>query len=54
MHAAACKRARPAISEDAVFALATAESGVQAHTGGKETVRKRIYVPDKLLNLVVS
>jgi leucyl-tRNA synthetase len=46
-------QAAPGVSEDAVFALAQAESGVQAHTGGK-TVRKRIFVPDKLLNIVVS
>jgi hypothetical protein len=29
------------------------QSGVQAQLDGKE-VRKRIYVPDKLLNLVVA
>ena len=39
--------------EDAVFALATSESGVQNFTAGK-TVRKRIFVPDKLLNIVVG
>ena len=46
-------QAAPGVTEDAVFALAQAESGVQAHTGGK-SVRKRIFVPDKLLNIVVS
>ncbi len=46
-------QAAPGVTEDAVFALAQAESGVQAHTGGK-TVRKRIFVPDKLLNIVVA
>jgi leucyl-tRNA synthetase len=43
----------PGIGEDAVFAMAMTESGVQAHTEGK-TVRKKIFVPDKLLNIVVS
>ena len=46
-------QAAPGVTEDDVFALAMAESGVQAHTGGK-TVRKRIFVPDKLLNIVVA
>jgi leucyl-tRNA synthetase len=46
-------QAAPGVGEDAVFALAMTESGVQAHTSGK-TVRKRIFVPDKLLNIVVS
>jgi len=43
----------PGIGEDDVYALAMAESGVLAHTAGK-TVRKRIFVPDKLLNIVVA
>jgi len=42
----------PGISEEQALALATAQSGVQAQLDGKE-IRKRIYVPDKLLNLVV-
>jgi leucyl-tRNA synthetase len=46
-------QAAPGIGEDAAFALAMAESNVQAQLGGKE-IRKRIYVPDKLLNLVVG
>jgi leucyl-tRNA synthetase len=46
-------QAAPGVSEDAVYELALAESGVRAHTGGK-TVRKRIVVPDKLLNIVVG
>jgi leucyl-tRNA synthetase len=45
--------AAPGIGEDAVFALALAESGVRQHTDGK-TIRKRIFVPDKLLNIVAS
>jgi leucyl-tRNA synthetase len=43
----------PGIGEDAVFQLAMAESGVLTHTDGK-TVRKKIFVPDKLLNIVVA
>ena len=43
----------PGISEDDAFAAAMAESGVLAHTAGK-TVRKRIFVPDKLMNIVVG
>ena len=43
----------PGIGEDDAFAKAMAESGVIAHTDGK-TVRKRIFVPDKLLNIVVG
>jgi leucyl-tRNA synthetase len=46
-------QAAPGVGEDAVYALAIAESGVIAHTEGK-TVRKRIFVPDKLLNIVVA
>jgi leucyl-tRNA synthetase len=41
------------VSEDAAVALALADPNVLAHLDGKE-VRKRIYVPDKLLNLVAA
>ncbi|NQW16983.1 MAG: leucine--tRNA ligase [Chloroflexi bacterium] len=40
-------------TEDQVAAVAMAESNVQAHTEGKQ-IRKQIYVPNKLLNLVVG
>lgn len=40
-------------SEEAVKALAFADAGVAKFTDGKE-VRKAIYVPGKLLNLVVA
>jgi leucyl-tRNA synthetase len=43
----------PGSGEDALYALALAEGGVRQHTDGK-TVRKRIFVPEKLLNIVVS
>jgi leucyl-tRNA synthetase len=43
----------PGIGEDAAFALAVAESTVQTKLDGK-TVRKRIFVPDKLLNIVAG
>jgi len=46
-------QAAPGVGEDAAFAAALLESGVRAHTEGK-TVRKRIFVPDKLLNIVVA
>jgi leucyl-tRNA synthetase len=42
----------PGLDEEAAVALALAHPGVQAHIAGK-TLRKRIYVRDKLLNLVV-
>jgi leucyl-tRNA synthetase len=45
-------QAAPGISEDQAYALALEQNGVQAQLDGKE-IRKRIYVPDKLLNLVV-
>jgi leucyl-tRNA synthetase len=45
--------AAPGISEDDALALAMAESNVRAQIDGKQ-IRKRIYVPDKLLNLVVG
>jgi leucyl-tRNA synthetase len=40
-------------SEDEVVKLALAEPSVEQHTAGKQIVKK-IYVPDKLLNLVVA
>jgi leucyl-tRNA synthetase len=43
----------PGIDEEAVFALASADAVVRTHTEGK-TVRKRIFIPDKLLNIVVQ
>jgi leucyl-tRNA synthetase len=43
----------PGSSEEDVVALAMRESTVTAQLDGK-TVRKRIFVPDKLLNLVVG
>jgi leucyl-tRNA synthetase len=43
--------ARPGLDEQAAVALALAHPGVQAHLAGKD-LRKRIYVQDKLLNLV--
>lgn len=43
----------PGIGEDDAFAKAMAESGVLAHTAGK-AVLKRIFVPGKLLNIVVG
>jgi leucyl-tRNA synthetase len=46
-------QASPGISEDQAVALALEQSGVQAQLDGKE-IRKRIFVPDKLLNLVVG
>ena len=41
------------VSEDEAVALAMAEPNVRAHLDGKE-LRKRIYVPGKLLNLVAA
>jgi leucyl-tRNA synthetase len=41
------------VSEEAAFALAIAEANVRSHLDGKE-ITKRIYVPDKLLNLVAA
>ncbi|HLX25603.1 MAG TPA: leucine--tRNA ligase [Candidatus Cybelea sp.] len=40
-----------AVSEEEALALALADPNVVAHLGGKE-LRKRVYVPGKLLNLV--
>jgi leucyl-tRNA synthetase len=39
------------VSEEEALALALADANVRAHLDGKE-LRKRVYVPDKLLNLV--
>ena len=44
--------AAPGLSEDAAISLAMADKNVQAHLGGR-TIRKRHYVTDKLLSLVV-
>jgi leucyl-tRNA synthetase len=46
-------QAPPGVDEETVFAQAVDEAGVRAHVDGK-TVRKRIFVPDKLLNVVVT
>jgi leucyl-tRNA synthetase len=46
-------QAAPGVTEDDVFTLAQADGGVRGHIDGK-TVRKRIFVPDKLLNIVVA
>jgi len=43
----------PGTSEDDAYALALEEANVKAQLDGKQ-VRKRIFVPDKLLNLVVG
>ena len=45
--------AAPGVDEATVYKLATDDAGVRAHTDGK-TVRKRIFIPDKLLNIVVG
>ncbi len=45
--------AQPGIDEDRAFALALADPHVRAQLDGKE-LRKRIYVPDKLVNLVAG
>jgi len=45
--------AAPGSSEDAVFDKAWAVATVQAQLAGK-TVRKKVFVPDKLLNIVVA
>ncbi len=45
--------AKPGLGEDDAVALALADANVQHHLSGNP-VRKRIYVQDKLLNLVVS
>ena len=43
----------PDVDEDTAFALASAQPSVQAQLGGK-SVRKRIFVPGKLLNIVAA
>ncbi len=43
----------PGLSEEDALALAMREDNVRAQTDGKE-IRKRIYVADKLLNLVTA
>jgi leucyl-tRNA synthetase len=43
----------PGLPEDEAFALAAADPSVGAYLLGKE-IRKRIYVKDKLVNLVVA
>jgi len=46
-------QASPGIGEDAAVELALADAHVQSQIDGK-TIRKQIYVPDKLVNLVVA
>ncbi len=46
-------QAAPGIGEDDAFALAMADANVQSQLDGKQ-IRKRIYVPDKLVNIVVG
>jgi leucyl-tRNA synthetase len=41
------------VTEDEAVALAMADSNVRAHLDGKE-IRKRVYVPGKLLNVVAA
>jgi len=43
----------PGTTEDTAIALALADANVSAQLNGK-TVRKRIFVPDKLLNIVAN
>jgi leucyl-tRNA synthetase len=43
----------PGMGEDDAFALAMREPTVLAQIDGK-TVRKRVFVPDKLLNIVAA
>ncbi|MFN2529519.1 MAG: class I tRNA ligase family protein, partial [Candidatus Baltobacteraceae bacterium] len=45
--------AAPGIDEATAFELALGNESVQSHLAGKE-IRKRIYVPGKLVNLVVG
>jgi leucyl-tRNA synthetase len=45
-------KAAAGIGESAAVALALEDRNVQAHLEGK-AIRKQIFVPDKLLNLVV-
>jgi leucyl-tRNA synthetase len=46
-------QAAPGIAEEAAFALAMQAPAVAAQVDGKE-VRKRVFVPDKLLNIVAA
>ncbi|MBV8748551.1 MAG: class I tRNA ligase family protein, partial [Candidatus Eremiobacteraeota bacterium] len=46
-------QAAPGIGEEDAFALAMREPTVMTQIDGKE-VRKRIFVPDKLLNIVAA
>ena len=46
-------QAAPGVGEDDVLRAGDGRERRAAHTGGK-TVRKRIFVPDKLLNIVVA
>jgi leucyl-tRNA synthetase len=43
----------PGVTEEQAFVLAMAEANVRAHVDGKN-LRKRVFVPDKLLNLVAN
>jgi leucyl-tRNA synthetase len=45
--------AQPGISEEAAFALALANPAIASQLDGKE-IKKRIFVPDKLVSLVVG
>ncbi len=45
--------AAPGIGETAAIELALLDANVRSHLGGKE-IRKQVYVPDKLVNLVVG
>jgi leucyl-tRNA synthetase len=45
--------APPGVTEAQALALALGDSNVRVHLGGKE-IRKHVYVPDKLLNLVAA
>ncbi|MGC1380378.1 MAG: leucine--tRNA ligase [Candidatus Baltobacteraceae bacterium] len=45
--------APPGVTREQALALATADPNVQAQLAGKE-LRKQVYVPDKLLSLVVG
>ena len=45
--------AAPGVSEDEAVALALAEPNVRAYLDGKD-LQKRIYIPDRLLNLVAA
>ena len=45
--------AAPGIGESAAIELALLDANVRSHLGGKE-IRKQVYVPDKLVNLVVG